>query len=156
MITQANFDTSEDELEGDIVAYVKQYLVNIGTHKLKLKFYNDNTQFKTTFKPLELGLILDNFRSNSRKNEATQLHIKFEIQKDKLIIYFADNGKGIDDNEKLSLFKRGISTTGGSGLGLYNIKRMLNDIGGDIQFIGNHFENLAKGACFKVVINGRK
>lgn len=154
MISQANFDTTEDKLNTDLVEYIRQYLKNIGTHKLSIKFEGEDVNFVTKFKPLEIGLIIDNFRSNSQKARANNMHIKFLKQDKKLIIYLADNGKGIDSTHSKFLFKRGESTTGGSGLGLYNIRRMLEDNNGTIEFIGNNYEHLGKGACFRIIING--
>jgi signal transduction histidine kinase len=51
-----------------------------------------------------------------------------------LIISFKDDGKGIDKEDINDIFDFGFTTTsGGSGIGLYFVKDLLEEMGGTIK-----------------------
>jgi signal transduction histidine kinase len=104
------------------------------------------------FRPLEISIVLDNFISNAKKAGATSMVIKFEMMNKKLHIYISDNGKGVDNKILDKLFKRGETTTSGSGIGLYHIQTIIERMGGSVKFAGNNIEDLGKGACFEVML----
>jgi len=154
LVSKANFNLKTKDVRKDVIEFTKQYLQVILSEsykRVRYRFQNDRLRFVTRFKPLEISMIFDNFVSNSRKAGASLIKIRFEAKNKELHIYIGDNGKGISKNNEKHIFTRGFTTTEGSGIGLSHIKSITGNMGGDVKFIGNNFENLGKGACFEVI-----
>ena len=85
--------------------------------------------------------IFHNLVSNSikyrRSDVAPVIDIKTICQKDKIIITFADNGKGIDlvrhDKLLFGLYKRFDYSVEGKGMGLFMVKMQVESLGGTIS-----------------------
>ena len=154
MATRANFNLSDEEMEGDVVNYIKQYLEHFGRAPRDtlqpIRLYNDDLTFATLFSPVSIAIVLDNLVDNSRKNGASQISLRFERIGRELRVYFGDNGSGIDSESAQHIFALGYSTTGGSGLGLHEIRKIMKDSSGDISFLGNGKKGLGDGACFEL------
>ena len=127
--TKANFKLNAENQRLDLVEFIVQYINNVALSYLtgiSIDFKVQNhTTFLTTFKPLELTMILDNLINNSKKAKATKIKIEIEKHNQNLFVYFKDNGIGISKSNKNKVFKFGFTTTGGSGLGLTHIKETL-------------------------------
>lgn len=154
ILSIANFNTKVETIKKDIVQYMFEYLKNMRYSSLKFDFKNDDLKFVCRFKPLEILIILNNFISNSLKQDATILRLDFEKDKDFLILKISDNSDkgGIKNKDTPYIFNRAYSTTKGSGRGLYDVKRILKDLNGSIKFIGNDIEGQLNGACFEIKI----
>jgi signal transduction histidine kinase len=156
MAISANFDMEKEEIEGDVVAYIRQYLQRYGVSRKDVlgptRFFGEELKFVSVFQPISLAIVLDNLLSNSRKNGASSVSIKFEKVGRSLHMFFGDDGRGIPAEDSRNLFDLGFSTTGGTGLGLFEIRKIVKDFGGDIKFIGNDKKGLGIGACFEVTI----
>jgi len=75
-------------------------------------------------------IIIDNLISNSIKAKSTNIKITFNaINNDYLIIKFKDNGIGIPKNIHDDIFKFGFTTTKGTGIGLHQVKKIMNEYG---------------------------
>lgn len=129
-VTKANFNLTGKSIRADIVQYIKQYMEVVVADfysKIKICCLDNSVSYETTFRPLEVSLFLDNLASNSFKAKANNLILKFKIHKKQLLIEITDDGRGwskeIQDIQ--SVFEKGVSTTSGSGLGLYNAKEMI-------------------------------
>jgi signal transduction histidine kinase len=161
-VRKANIDLLSSTVTEDLVIYIKQYIKNVYKkdyvrviNKELIKDVNveikKDISFIVTFVPLEINIILDNLLDNSFKASATKVNISLSLNKDELIIDYLDNGTGIPEKVKNNIFDFGISTTSGSGIGLYHIKKILNDHhSGDINFVDAQF-----GANFKLKIKNR-
>ncbi len=83
-------------------------------------------------KPLSFIMMsIDNIVGNAIKANATKLRIVADdTLREYHIIKFIDNGDGINKSiqDIESLFEFGVTTTNGSGLGLFNAKKYMNDI----------------------------
>ncbi|WP_413568790.1 sensor histidine kinase [Bdellovibrio sp. HCB117] len=77
------------------------------------------------------------------------IEISAEKQAGIIVIYLKDNGPGIPAEHVRSLFKEGstFNKKGGTGLGLYQVKKDLELTGGVVSYIPS-----AQGACFKIVV----
>ncbi|WP_233963510.1 ATP-binding protein [Pectobacterium versatile] len=136
--TTANFKLDSTKITDDASIYVKDYLEKISTaynSRIQIKVDSDNKGFVTTFTPIELGMILDNIVSNAKKAKASL--IRFYIKREGnnvLNITATDNGKGLDKTilEKERIFEKGVTTTRGSGLGLFHCKKQIEKMGGEI------------------------
>ncbi len=151
-VSLANFNMQVESITKDIVLYIKEYLQVIKSKTLKFKFADGNAEFVTKFKPLEISIILDNFISNSKKANASEITLSFKNINKSLHIFVSDNGKGIEAGIAKYIFNRGYTTTKGSGIGLHHIKSIIEAMGGEIKFIGNNHSGLGKGACFEVIL----
>jgi signal transduction histidine kinase len=118
----------------DVIHYIKNYLHNMDINNLYEKMSLDvnipkEISLFITVKPLELSIMIDNIISNSKKANASKVSV-VAIKKGKnVIIEFLDNGKGLSSDAILErLFEKGYTTTkGGSGLGLYYLKKFVEE-----------------------------
>jgi signal transduction histidine kinase len=87
------------------------WIVKQGGIKLK---YSDNYLDKMVCdingSQLDMDTILLNLFSNSKKNFAKEIKISFEKKEDIMLIYFHDNGVGIEKNIEKNIFQMGFST----------------------------------------------
>lgn len=136
---KASFSMDSDILNEDIGDFISQYIEEIYDkevdNNLKIMVYKQQDNCICNFMPLSLGVIITNIVSNSEKAGADKLDIKISKEKEFVNISFIDNGKGIDkdvDNVD-NLFELGYTTTNGSGVGLYNIKEMVEEMDGIVE-----------------------
>lgn len=158
LITRANFKSDSEDKMVNIVAYINQY---IGIYSEIMENSNielisklGNESFERMVSVLDFAVIIDNLISNSQKAHASKVVFESEItDKQQLIITVSDDGDGLDDEFLTipeSIFELGVTSTDGSGIGLYSVKKSLNEIGGDITFAGKGLE--LKGASFIITI----
>lgn len=158
LITRANFNADSEDRVVNIVAYIKQYLDIYGDimENVNVEIINnmDDISFERMVSVLDIAVIIDNLISNSQKSKATKVEFDAEILENQgLQIRISDNGNGLD--EKFisipdSIFELGVTSTDGSGIGLYTVKKSLEEIGGTIRFDGNGKK--LSGASFVIVI----
>lgn len=137
----------------DLILFFLEYLENICKKyydKIKIEYKNYCADsFIIRFKPFKLGYLIDNFISNSKKADAKNITFILKQKQDSLIMEVIDDGKGLDKKieDKDEIFEETVSYTGGSGLGLYDTKQILKEIGGTIQV-----EQLDEGVKFSIEI----
>jgi len=139
-VTKAKFDLSSEEIEGDLAQYIKQYVERayLPYHRGEL-IAKDITltvdcspdiEFKRIFNPLEFVIVIDNLIDNSIKANANHIIVKIQlVNKDKLELRIKDDGIGIRSEDLSRIFDFSYSTTGGSGIGLYHVKKILTEYG---------------------------
>lgn len=145
---KANFKDATNDINADLISYIEQYIqiLKALTTDLKISF-EDKTEkeFRTTFTPIEISIIIDNIVSNALKQDAQKLKIELSSSKknDTLSIRFTNNGQGLhkDINDPLTIFEKGITTTNGSGLGLYHVSNIVKKMKGDIAVISTQKSN---------------
>ncbi len=131
--TKANFMAATLDTESDIVAFIRNYIYTILTQhigkEVVINVGKVNFEFVRKFKPINLTIILDNLISNSRKKGAKNVTINFEQENECLKMVYSDDGLGLDSkiSDPNEIFQRGFTTTRGSGLGMYHVKRILFD-----------------------------
>ncbi|HEY3372386.1 MAG TPA: ATP-binding protein [Prolixibacteraceae bacterium] len=152
-VRKANFDSISASIIEDLSKYIYQYIENIykddpikiiNQELLDVKVnYLSSTKFITEFVPLEINIILDNLLDNSFKAKATEVEITIRNAKDSYLeIDFFDNGIGISEAAKTKVFNFGYTTTSGSGIGLYHVKKILNEnYNGDISIVNSSENN---------------
>lgn len=139
--TKENFLSVNRSIRGDIVAFLSNYLSKIykfhANNKLKVIISNPyNIFFETTFKPIELIMLIDNLLSNSQKKNAKNVIINFTAFDNGIKISFMDDGDGLDKqiNNPETIFERGFTTTRSSGIGLSHVRQIMNtEFNGEIS-----------------------
>lgn len=134
--TKANFRTKTGDLTADIVQYVREYLLNVAkdgsAQNLRLSFSGDiTTSFPMRFKPIDIAVVIDNIAFNSEKFGATRLNVDVaRVSDNELRLEFVDDGEGLSPEVQPpeKIFERGVTTTKGSGLGLYHVRQTLEEL----------------------------
>lgn len=140
-VTKANFNLKASEIERDIVEFMIGYLNEIyiaddriidSQLKIEIKA-KSNIEYVKEIRPLEITTLIDNLISNSEKAGASKISFTFSKKKENLLIEVADNGKkGIEKENLKKIFELGYTTTGGSGIGLYQARDIVNKLNGEI------------------------
>ena len=155
--TKANFNVEGENLTADIVEFVNQYVTSV------LPDYYEDIDFNCVingckkimrFRPLEVNLIIDNLLSNSIKAGARHFEINFKQRADSLLeMHIFDDGKGLSESLlPTDIFEKGMTTTNGSGLGLYNIKSFVEkELHGSIS-VDDTYRSNHKNKGLKLII----
>lgn len=136
----------------DLVMFVYEYLENI--HKLDTSFIKINLgirpdfKFEKTINSYEFSYLLDAFINNAHKKGAGNIFFNIELLDNNLKLTIYDDGNEFVNQNLEEIFEPGISTTGGSGLGLYDVKRILEKINGVIKAK----RITGKGGYFEIII----
>ncbi len=140
-VTKANFNLKASEIERDIVEFMIGYLNEIyiaddriidSQLKIEVKTKGE-IEYVKEIRPLEITTLIDNLISNSEKAGASKISFTFSKKKETLLIEVADDGKkGIEYENLKRIFELGYTTTGGSGIGLYQAKDIIEKLSGEI------------------------
>lgn len=155
--SKANFNTSGETIEEDIIKYIDQYITQVLPDFYEdIKFHSNihACSLIRKFKPLEVSLLLDNLVSNSINASARNFYIEAENDALHTIINIFDDGKGWSpDIVSRDVFEKGVSTTSGSGLGLYNAKQYVNtELKGEICIDNNYNSGISCNSGAKIQI----
>jgi signal transduction histidine kinase len=141
--TKANFRAGITKESTDLPAFIEQYITNVAKDFVATNLHVNVTNkiqesFEIKVSRIEMSILIDNIISNADKADAKQLNVTIaKVGQNTLSISFTDNGKGL--SEKLdnpeSMFEMGVTTTPGSGLGLYHAREIVERIGGKITAI---------------------
>lgn len=136
--TKANFKLYAETQELDLVNYIQEYISNIISPNrlddinIKLKV-SDSLRYITSFRPLEINIIIDNIISNAVKSGSQEIIVDFELAKNStLFIGFSNDGEPIKKGIKDKIFDMGFTTTTGSGLGLFHVNKLMKEMNGEI------------------------
>lgn len=141
--TKANFRASVSAELTDVPSFIQQYVENVAKDfvatNLRVTVKNSvHEAFELKLSRIELSIVIDNIISNADKADARQLFINIvKIDSNRLSISFVDDGKGLSSKLEStdSMFEMGVTTTPGSGLGLFHAKELIEKIGGKIAAI---------------------
>lgn len=139
-ITRDDFLSTAKKVKADLVEFIFNYIKSIyelTTNKeFNIEIRTNNLIHVCKFEPIKINIILDNLLSNSKKEQigAKNVNIVFFQEGNDLLLEYIDDGKGIDSSiiNENSIFEMGVTTTDGSGLGLYHIKELLAEMKSEI------------------------
>lgn len=140
--TKANFKLKTETITADLATFIQEYLQNVAqdtsAQNLRVTVTRDFIEpFQMRFKPIDVAIVFDNLASNSSVAKAKEFNVHLSHpSENELIIDVQDNGriglsKDVQPPEKI--FERGVTTTKGSGLGLYHVKQTITKLGGEIS-----------------------
>lgn len=136
---KADFDLMTNKVNVDVVQFIDEYLQSFRDilHALSLRVIFENPNgitLKRSFRPIELTILIDNILVNAGKAGASRVAIDVSKSEKRVVIKFADNGRGLTNKfEPDDLFEKGISTTSGSGVGLNHVRQIVEDMKGKIS-----------------------
>lgn len=128
----AKFNIEDEYIREDLFAFCKEYFENV----LSKQYFKIAINVKVSgkyiirFNPQYMSLILDNLMSNSEKSHATAIIVAMNYENNTAVIEIKDNGDGLKDIDIERIFEFGYSNTGGTGIGLYNIRRAVTKMDG--------------------------
>lgn len=151
-VSKAKFDTmslTKPKEPKDFVNFLKEYIQNVYEEDEKLKRNNQllnvkvkaqkGLKFKIRFSPLEIIILIDNLINNSLKAGAKNVTITLNSEiAGEFQLSFLDDGKGISSEHIDKVFDFGFTTTGGTGIGLYHAKQIVDRMKGTITINNNH------------------
>jgi Signal transduction histidine kinase len=156
LITKADIVALKNKVRVDVIEYVTEYLDNF---RESLKFEVENKTLGPAWRMLSLldiAIVLDNLISNSKKNGAHHVLVRFGLEDKKLLVDFCDDGYGVDLDlyTPETIFEEGVTNRrGGSGIGLHTIKFTMEEkLKGRIEFLGNGLYGI-KGAAFRLIFD---
>ena len=150
--TMAEFRLNAEYVTEDLPQFIAQYSEKVCMGfdgSLSIVAELPKKGFETKFNPMEMGLIIENLASNSRKAHASRMTISMDVSQDGrvLTIVFGDNGDGLAEGfPPERIFEKGFSRTNGSGLGLYTCKWVSGRLGA--EFTLSNPGHSGKGAEF--------
>ena len=125
----------------DLVGYIREYINTVACrwapNGISIDFHDDGKQIECSFRKIHIGLAIDNIICNAARAGATRIGFFTKVNEypePALSIIVADDGPGWPDSlSSESIFEKGVTTTDGSGLGLYHLKKVIEDIGGRVE-----------------------
>lgn len=142
--TSANFKMESSHITEDLPNFVQQYIERICPFfesRAKIEVINKAKGFVRRFKPIEISIIFDNLIDNACKAGASHIRIHIESSGSNSVkITFSDDGIGLADtfDDPEAIFQKGVTSTNGSGIGLYNVRQILEGMNGNIK-VNNEF-----------------
>lgn len=150
--TMAEFRLNAEYVTEDLPQFIAQYSEKVCMGfdgSLSIVAELPKREFLIKFNPMEVGLIIENLASNSRKAHASRMKISMNVSAEEqaLTIVFSDNGDGLAEGfPPERIFEKGFSRTNGSGLGLYTCKWVAERLGADFSL--SNSGGMGKGAEF--------
>lgn len=148
MISKAGglIDNNDAKKKVNLTEFIAEYV-----NKILIKIYSDDNMaisitgdldaiFQIKVKPLSFIMMIDNIVGNAIKAKANNFVIIIDdSNKESFRVIFKDDGVGVNSaiQDLNSVFEFGVTTTNGSGLGLFYAKKQMNSLKGDIQMIPN-------------------
>lgn len=139
--SNARFELETDTLDGDVVEFLDEYVNQVRAGRDgagSISFDAAGLSQDANFKPVDLVVVVDNLMDNARKHGARQLVMTARRRKGGkgTEVTVRDDGRGMDEAmvDTARIFDKGYtSTEGGTGLGLYHARKLLEAMGGGIS-----------------------
>lgn len=157
LIIKSNFNYKHTNQRVDLPIYIIEYVEDIKlSRKGQLNIKTEcNTSHFSLISTIDIDIIFDNLISNSVKANAENILIEiYENSEKKIVLDYYDDGIGIHDkfiknpSAIFELGTRGLNGKG-SGIGMFDIKKRVNNLKGTIEVLGNNLK--LKGAGFRLI-----
>lgn len=152
--------TEEFDLHDFVGRIVEEFRMTAENKGLKISFHGENLACNVVADENKLRQVFVNLIDNAIKyTKAGSIDVAFRKSGHDAVVEIRDTGPGIDPKELSELFDKflrgaaGKASQGGSGLGLYLAKRIVESHGGEIFA---HSAGAGKGSTFRVVLPLKK
>lgn len=138
----------------ELVSIIQAALVIFGEAPgISIHFSEPGTHFYTWADEKQLLRVFNNLIKNAiqaiPRSRKGIIEIRIEQRKSELNVSIKDNGTGIQESESEKIFSPNFTTkSGGSGLGLSIVQKIISQAGGRIWFVSNSLE----GTTFHLVL----
>ena len=123
LVINTEYKADNGNKKMDVVQFTKTYIEKQWSHKLPVEIDGLASMY-IMFNPLEFSIIIDNIADNAKKANSTKLQIVFQSDEKGYYIKWIDDGYGLQsDIDASKVFEQGFTTTKGTGIGLYTVKK---------------------------------
>lgn len=159
--TKGGYKAQSTEIKEDLPVYISDYINTVSNYwapqGLAVSVDGDDRGFVRKFKPIEIGIVIDNLVSNAAKAFASELNFSLSVgkgAKPELSLIVDDNGKGWTKTiQPISrIFEKGVTSGTGSGLGLFHVKQVIEMLGGQIEAMEKPPSDKTSGVRFEIRI----
>jgi signal transduction histidine kinase len=161
--TKGGYKQQSVEVEADLMVYIRDYIETVSTLwaprgiSVSVNVNASGNEFKRKFKLIEVGIVIDNLVANAAKAHASKIHFDLMFgkgSKPPLIIEIADDGTGWSNGLPAleRVFEKGVTTTEGSGLGLYHVKQVIENLRGTVTAHAGPYSKDLDGAHLTIWI----
>jgi len=148
---RAGVQESDDDLAGYIVDYIEKVAGLWAPRGIGVECRSDGKRFGRPFRPIDVGVVIDNLVSNAAKANAQTVLFALDVAgkgSPRLTVSIADDGDGwpMALGDVGDVFEKGLTTTDGSGLGLFHVAQVIKTMGGTIRAQRSPYSKNFKGA----------
>lgn len=151
-------DLQTDKIRGDLIKFLQEYFEVrlVGVPDMPTATFDaSGLSLQREFSPVDIAVIIDNLQDNARKAKASKIEFtSAQKGQNSISIKVTDDGMGINQQrvDPAKIFERGYTgSTNGTGLGLYNVRQIIREMGGSIELVGD-----GSRADFEIVIPGEE
>lgn len=134
IVAVSDFNLLTDQITEDVFAFIEQYIERLRQSKsslgVKIEYNNSsNLKLPLSFSPLEVTMMVDNILDNAARASAKRLIVNVATTDNYWDLNFMNNGSPLTEEYKPEdLFNPGVTVTGGSGIGLSQVRRVANKL----------------------------
>jgi signal transduction histidine kinase len=159
--TKGGYKAQSTEIKEDLPVYISDYINTVSNYwapqGLAVSVDGDGRAFVRKFKPIEIGIVIDNLVSNASKARANELKFSIAVgkgAKPELSLIVDNNGDGWSKTiQPISrIFEKGVTSGTGSGLGLFHVKQVIEMLGGQIEAMDESPDGKISGVRFEIRI----
>ena len=159
--TKGGYTARAVEAKQDIVGYIRDYIELVASlwapRGIEVTCHPCQSKLVRPFRPIEVGIMIDNLVVNANKAGAAHIVFVMEVYRTPspiLTLHVADDGRGWTASlEPLDrAFEKGVTTTDGSGLGLYHVRQVVEDLHGMIELQQEPYSEDLDGAYLTIRI----
>lgn len=170
VLTAARFATKGDyrvgvtETDDNLAAYIQDYIEGVSAlwapHGLTVSCDSDGRPMRRPFRPIDVGIVIDNLVSNATKANARNIHFAIATtggKNEELRVSVADDGDGWASSTTPldTVFDKGLTTTRGSGLGLFHVRQVVTAMGGSVEAQMPPYSDAFCGAHLTILLGMR-
>lgn len=167
ILTTARFATKggyrEQAVEAgkDLTSYITDYIEIVSAlwapRGIRVECEPDGGALHRVFRPIDVGIVIDNLVSNAAKADARRILFLLQSQRSPSValrITVADDGDGWPEDLRpvKRVFEKGTTTTNGSGLGLFHVDQVVRAMCGAVKAIEEPYSRDLDGAHLTIEV----